>query len=314
MTNIEIQTKIKKLLKNKNAILLAHYYQNSEIQNIADYVGDSLGLSQKAKNTSADIIIFAGVLFMAETAKILNPFKRVFIPDINAGCSLADSCNFKNFKNFIKNFKNYTNVSYINCSSEIKAMSDIIVTSGNALKIIDSLPKNEKIIFTPDKNLGNYINKKLDRSMVLWNGVCHVHELIKASEIIKLKQNHFDAKLLAHPECNAAVLKIADYIGSTTEMINFTKNDSNKKYIIASETGILHAMKINSPEKEFLIVPSDEKCSCNDCNFMKLNTLEKILDCLENEKNEIFVDEKLALKAIKPINKMLELSKQLNII
>lgn len=314
MTNIEIQKKIKELLIKKNAILLAHYYQTNEIQEIANYVGDSLGLSQKAKNTSADIIIFAGVVFMAETAKILNPFKRVFIPDINAGCSLADSCDYKEFTEFIKDYQNYTIISYINCSSEIKAMSDIIITSGNALKIIDSLPKNKKIIFTPDRNLGNYINNKLNRNMILWNGTCHVHEIIKASEIIKLKAYHPEAKLLAHPECNGAVLNIADYIGSTTEMINFSKQDKCKKYIVASETGILFAMKNNSPDKEFIIIPSEESCSCNDCNYMKLNTLEKILDCLENENNEIFIDKDLALKALKPINKMLDLSKQLNII
>jgi quinolinate synthase len=296
------------LKKKKNAVLLAHYYQIPEIQEIADFVGDSLALSQKAYNTKADIIVFAGVHFMAETAKILNPEKKVVIPDMKAGCSLADSCPPEEFKKFIKKYPEHIVVSYINCSAEIKALSDVICTSGNAVKIVESFPKNQKIIFAPDKNLGGYVNSVTGRNMVLWNGTCEVHDVLKAEVIIKLKKDHPDAKLIAHPECKAVILAMADYIGSTTALLNFTKKDPANKFIVATETGIIYQMKKFSPNKEFLVVPTDETCSCNDCPYMKLNTLPKLLNCIENETPEIKLTPELIEKAKKPILRMLELS------
>jgi quinolinate synthase len=306
--NINIVEQIIKLKREKNAILLAHYYQIPEIQELADFVGDSLALSQQAYKTKADIIVFAGVHFMAETAKILNPEKKVIIPDLKAGCSLADSCPPEEFKKFIKNYPDHVVVSYINCSAEIKALSDVICTSGNAVKIVDSFPKNQKIIFAPDKNLGGYVNSVTGRNMVLWDGTCEVHDVLKAEVIIKMKMEHPDAKLIAHPECKAIILAMADYIGSTTALLNFTKKDPANKFIVATETGIIYQMKKLSPEKEFFVVPTDETCSCNDCPYMKLNTLPKLLRCIEKESPEIRLTPELIEKAKKPILRMLELS------
>jgi quinolinate synthase len=305
----EIAAVFKKLKEQKNAILLAHYYQIPEIQDLADFVGDSLGLSQEALKTDADIIVFAGVHFMAETAKILNPDKKVLLPDLNAGCSLADSCPPELFRKFLKEHPRHIVISYINCSAEIKALSDIICTSSNAVKIVESLPRDQKIIFAPDKNLGSYINGITGRNMVLWEGACEVHDIIKTEAIIKLKEENPDAKLIAHPECKAVILALADFIGSTTALINYTMKDHARKYIVATETGILHQMKKSSPEKEFLIVPTDETCSCNDCPYMKMNTLPKLLHCLERESPEIILTPELIESAKKPILRMLELSK-----
>lgn len=305
----KIAEEIRELIRQKNAVLLAHYYQIPEIQDIADYVGDSLALAQHAHNTKADVIVFAGVHFMAETAKILNPDKKVLLPDLEAGCSLADSCPPDKFAVFKAKYPDHTVISYINCSAEIKAMSDVICTSGNAVKIVESFPKEQKLIFAPDKNLGGYINSITGRNMVLWDGTCEVHNIIQSEAIIKLKAANRDAKLVAHPECQAVILQMADFVGSTNAMLNFTRTDNSKKYIVATETGILHQMKKDSPEKEFLIVPTDSTCSCNDCPYMKLNTLPKLLSCIKNETPEIILNEDLIVKAKKPILRMLELSK-----
>ena len=297
------------LRREKNAVILAHYYQVPEIQDLADFVGDSLQLSQEAVKTNAEIIVFAGVHFMAETAKILNPDKKVVLPDLKAGCSLADSCPPEEFKKFMAGYPGHIVISYINCSAEIKALSDVICTSSNAVKIVESFPKEQKIIFAPDKNLGGYINSITGRNMILWDGTCEVHDVIKTEAIINLMQQNPDAKLIAHPECKAVILQLADYIGSTTGLLNFTIKDNSRKYIVATETGILHQMKKASPDKEFLIVPTDEACSCNDCPYMKMNTLSKLLLCLKNERPEIKLSRELIEKAKNPILKMLELSK-----
>lgn len=304
----DITEQILRIKKEKNAVLLAHYYQVPEIQDIADYIGDSLALARQAYQTSADIILFAGVHFMAETAKILNPGKRVLIPDMMAGCSLADSCPPLEFAKFIEAHPGHKVVSYINCSAEVKALSDVICTSSNAVKIVQHFPEDQKLIFAPDKNLGGYVNKMTGRNMVLWDGTCEVHDIIQSEAVINLKVEHPDAKLIAHPECKAVILEMADFIGSTTALLNFTIRDHSKKYIVATETGIIHQMKKNSPEKEFLVVPTDEKCSCNDCPYMKLNTLPKILRVLKEEVNEIVMDPVLMEKARKPILRMLEWS------
>ena len=306
--NAEIVSDIFKLKKEKNAVILAHYYQVPEIQDIADFVGDSLGLSQNALQTTADIIVFAGVHFMAETAKILNPSKKVLIPDLKAGCSLADSCPPDKFREFIEKYPDHVVISYINCSAQVKTMSDVICTSGNAVKIVQSFPKDQKIIFAPDKNLGGYINALTGRNMVLWNGTCEVHDIIKTEEVIKLKSGNPDAKLIAHPECKGAILELADYVGSTTGLLNYTIKSDAKKFIVATETGILHQMKKSSPDKTFLIVPTDTTCSCNDCPYMKMNTLEKVYDCLKNEQPEIKLSKIVIEKAKKPILRMLQLS------
>ncbi len=308
MVNQDLMYRIGELKRKKNAVILAHYYQIPEIQDIADYIGDSLGLSQNAFQTQADIIVFAGVHFMAETAKILNPTKKVLIPDLQAGCSLADSCPASRFEQFIKEHPDHKVISYINCSAEVKALSDVICTSGNAVKIVESFDKNQKIIFAPDKNLGNYINRISGRKMVLWDGICEVHNIIKTESVIKLKMRHPEAKLIAHPECQAVILEIADFIGSTTALLNYTMKSPDNKFIVATETGILHQMQKHSPEKQFFIVPTDEACSCNDCPYMKMNSLEKIYFCLENERPEIILSESLMNKARKPILKMLEIS------
>jgi len=309
MKNEELIKKIEELKKKKNAVILAHYYQVAEIQDIADFVGDSLQLSQKAAETDADIIVFAGVHFMAETAKILSPSKKVLLPDLDAGCSLAASAPEKEFSDFVKKHPDHKVITYINCTAAVKTWSDVIVTSSNAVKIVESFPKDQKLIFAPDKNLGAYINGLTGRDMLLWDGACEVHETIRTESIIKLKIEHPDAKLIAHPECKQPVLILADFIGSTAAMLNFTAKDSSQKYIVATETGIIHQMQKLSPEKQFIVVPSDETCSCNDCPYMKLNTLEKLYLCMLNEEPEISLSDEVIEKAKKPILRMLELSK-----
>lgn len=298
-----------KLKQEKNAILLAHYYQVDEIQEIADYVGDSLGLAQQASQTDASMIVFAGVHFMAETAKILNPNTKVLIPDLEAGCSLADSCPPDRFEDFIRQYPDHVVISYINCSAAVKTLSDVICTSSNAVKIVESFPKDQKIVFAPDKNLGGYINRITGRNMILWDGTCEVHNILQTEAIIKLKLQHPDARLIAHPECKAQVLEISDFIGSTTALLNYTIENRAKKYIVATETGILYQMRKASPDKEFIIVPSDETCSCNDCPYMKLNTMQKLYLCLKNEQPEIVLSKEIIIKAKRPIQKMLEISK-----
>lgn len=314
MNTSEIIDEIKSIKQDKDISLLAHYYQIPEIQDIADFIGDSLALSQKAKEVKSDIIVFCGVHFMAETAKILNPTKKVVVPVLDAGCSLADSCPPDAFASFLNNYPDYIVVTYINSSAEIKAMSDLICTSGNAVQIIESLPKDAKIVFAPDKNLGNYINRLTGRNMVLWNGVCQVHDLLTAQTILKMKMEHPDALLVAHPECNQAVLQVADYIGSTNGMLKYVEKSSHQKFIIASETGIVHQMKKRSPDKLFLVAPADETCSCNDCPYMKMNNLENLYQCMLDESPEIVLDADIAERALKPIEKMLEISKTAGLI
>lgn len=309
LTDRELIARINSLRKEKNAVILAHYYQVPEIQDIADYIGDSLQLSQAAAATNADIIVFAGVHFMAETAKILSPAKKVLLPDLEAGCSLAASAPEEDFKAFVEAHPDHKVISYINCSAAVKTLSDVIVTSSNAMKIVETFPKDQKLIFAPDKNLGAYINGKTGREMLLWDGACEVHETITTEAIIRLRMAHPDAKLIAHPECKQPVLILADYIGSTSALLDFTQKDAGKKYIVATETGIIHQMQKASPEKEFLVVPADETCSCNDCPYMKLNTLEKLFLCLLNERPEIVLSGEVIEKARKPILRMLELSR-----
>lgn len=305
----ELIKQIDCLRQEKNALIMAHYYQEPEIQDIADFVGDSLALAQKAVDISADMIILAGVYFMAETAKILNPSKKVLIPDREAGCSLADSCPADEFEAFIKAHPGRTVISYVNTTAAVKALSDIVCTSSNAIRIIESLPENEKIIFGPDRNLGNYIKSLTHRDMVIWNGACHVHEEFSLEKILELKQTHPEAKILAHPECPRPVLTVSDYTGSTAALLQFSKTDSATTYIVATEPGILHQMQKASPGKIFIPAPpKDSTCACNDCRYMKMVTLEKIHDCLRNETNEIIINENLRKKAGKPIKRMLELS------
>ncbi len=305
---VDLFAEIKRLKKEKNAVVLAHYYQEADIQDIADYIGDSLGLAQEAKKTDADMIVFAGVHFMAETAKILNPTKKVLIPDFKAGCSLSDSCPPPLFKKFKEEHPDHVVVSYINCSAGIKALSDVIVTSSNAKAIVDSYDKDQKIIFAHDRNLGAYLNKVTGRDMLLWNGACMVHEIFSLEKITKLKMQHPDAKVIAHPECEEPVLKVADFIGSTTGLLKFTQKDDSLKYIVATETGILHQMEKASPFKTFIPAPPDNSCACNDCPHMKRNTLEKVYLCMEYELPEITMDEELRLGAKKSIDRMLEIS------
>ncbi len=306
--SIDLFAEIEKLKKEKNAIILAHYYQEPDIQDVADYIGDSLGLAQQAEKTQSDIIVFAGVHFMAETAKILNPSKKVLLPDLNAGCSLSDSAPPPLFKLFRDKHPNHKVITYINCSAGIKALSDIICTSSNAQKIVESLPADQPIIFAPDKNLGAYINKQTGRNMVLWNGACMVHEIFSLEKITKLKIRHPHAKVIAHPECEEPVLNIADYIGSTTGLLKFTKEDTATSFIVATETGILHQMQKASPNKTFIPAPPNNSCACNDCPHMKLNTLEKLYLCLKYEAPEILMDEDLLSAAKKPIEEMLKIS------
>ena len=306
--NLDLFAEIEKLKKEKNAVILAHYYQEPDIQDVADYIGDSLGLSQKAAGTEADIIVFAGVHFMAETAKILNPSKKVLLPDLNAGCSLSDSAPPALFSAFKDKHPDHLVITYINCSAGIKALSDIICTSSNAQKIVESLPKDQKIIFAPDKNLGAYINKQTGRNMVLWNGSCMVHEIFSLEKITKLKIRHPQAKIIAHPECEEPVLAVADYIGSTTGLLKYSQESISKEFIVATETGIIHQMQKVSPDKIFIPAPPNNSCACNDCPYMKLNTLEKLYLCMKYELPQILMDEHLRVAAKKPIDRMLEIS------
>ncbi|MHC1706790.1 MAG: quinolinate synthase NadA [Bacteroidales bacterium] len=313
-TNQKFAEKFNELKKQKNAVLLAHYYQVPEIQDIADYVGDSLGLSQQAKKTQADIIVFAGVHFMGETAKILSPDKKVLIPDLAAGCSLADSCPPSEFAAFKKQYSGHIVVSYINCSAAIKTMSDVICTSSNAVAVVESFPAEQPIIFAPDKNLGAYVNQVTGRNMVLWDGSCEVHDILTTESIIQLKIKYPEAQLIAHPECKAPVLALADFIGSTTALLDYTMRSNSRSFIVATETGILHQMQKNNPGKHFHVVPADETCSCNDCPYMKLNTMEKLYNCLLNERPEILLETDTIEKARLPILRMLEISEKKNII
>jgi quinolinate synthase len=308
-SNIDFKKEINILKKEKNAILLAHYYQTGDIQDISDFIGDSLQLSQIAFNNNADIILLAGVNFMAETAKILSPQKKVLIPDLKAGCSLADSIKAEDFIKFKTKYPDHIVISYINTTADIKALSDITCTSSNAEKIVESFSKNQKIIFTPDRNLGNYINSKTGRDMIVWDGACHVHEQFSLDKIIKLKKENPDAKLLTHPECKKPILLISDFIGSTAAMLDYSLKDDSKKYIVATEPGILHQMQKKSPQKIFIPAPPiDSTCGCNDCNYMKLNTLKKIYIALKYEKPEILLSDELIKKAVIPIRRMLEIS------
>ena len=312
---IDYIKEISELRKEKNAIILAHYYQEGEIQDIADFVGDSLALSQKAAENNADIIVFAGVHFMAETAKILSPKKKVLMPDMNAGCSLADSCPPKDFENFKMKYPDHKVISYVNTSAEIKALTDVICTSSNAEQIVDSFSKNEKLIFAPDRNLGNYINSKTGRNMILWDGACHVHEEFSLEKILELKNENQDAKILAHPECEKQILMVADFIGSTSALLKFSGKDDSSKYIVATESGIIHQMKKENTNKVFIPAPpKDSTCACNDCAYMKLITLKKIYYTLKYEIPEISIDEEIRKKAELPIKRMLEISKKLGLV
>ena len=307
---LDLFHEIERLKKEKNAIILAHYYQEPDIQDVADYIGDSLGLAQQAEKTKADMIVFAGVHFMAETAKILNPHKKVVIPDLKAGCSLSDSAPAPLFKAFKQKHPDHIVISYINCSAAIKALSDIICTSSNAAYIVESVPKDQPIIFAPDKNLGAYLVKKTGRDMLLWNGSCMVHEIFSREKITKLKVRHPKAKVIAHPECEQPVLELADFVGSTTGLLKYTLQDSSTEYIVATETGILHQMQKSAPHKTFIAAPPNNSCACNDCPHMKLNTLEKLYLAMEYEEPEIFMDENILKAAKKPIERMLEISKK----
>ena len=310
MTNEHLISKISRLRKEKNAVIMAHYYQTGDIQDIADMVGDSLALAQFAATTDADIIVLCGVHFMGETAKILSPNKKVLVPDMAAGCSLADSCPADEFEKFVNAHPDHTVISYVNTTAAVKAHTDIVVTSTNAKKIVDTFPKDEKIIFAPDRNLGNYINSVTGRNMLLWDGACHVHEQFSVGRLVEIKRSRPTAKVLAHPECKNVVLMLADFIGSTQALLNYATQSTDKEFLVATESGILHQMKKNNPEKIFIPVPPiDSTCGCNDCKYMRLNTLEKIYNCLLTEQPEIIVDEEIRQKAVKPIERMLELSK-----
>ena len=307
-------SEINRLKKNKNAVILAHYYQTEDIQDIADFVGDSLALSQKAASNNADIVLFAGVKFMAETAKILSPEKKVLIPDMNAGCSLADSCKAEDFKKFIEENPGRTVVTYVNTNIDIKVLSDIICTSSNAVEIIESLPAGEKIIFGPDRNLGNYILNKTGRDIKVWNGTCHVHEEFSLEAILKLKKEHPEAKIIVHPECELPIRIVADFIGSTSALLQFTKKDDSVTYIVGTEPGIIHQMRKANPLKEYIPAPpKDSTCGCSECNFMKLITIEKIFKCLRDEKPEILIDTEILNKARRPIMRMMEISEKLGL-
>lgn len=314
MENKDLKQEILKLKKEKNAIILGHYYQRDEIQELSDFVGDSLALAQEAQRTQADIIVFCGVHFMAETAKILNPSRKVLLPDITASCSLAESCPADRFAAFKAQHHDHMVISYVNCSAEIKALSDLICTSGNAEKLVRSLPADQKIIFAPDKNLGGYINSVTGRNMLLWDGVCTVHDALEAENILKLKIAHPEAKVIAHPECNAAVLQVSDFVGSTKAMLNYIQTSGAKQFIVVTEAGILFEMKRNNPDKEFIVVPGKDSCACAECSHMKLNTLDKLYNCLLSETPEITLSDELIEKAKRPIVRMLDMSRELGII
>lgn len=305
---IDLEEEIQRLKKDLHAVILAHYYQESEIQDVADLIGDSLQLSQHAAKTNADVIVFAGVHFMAETAKILNPSKQVLIPDLKAGCSLAEGCPPHLFKRFREKYPDHIVMSYINCSAEIKAMSDIICTSSNAVKILSRIPMDQPVIFAPDQNLGRYLIRKTGRELVLWSGICVVHEMFSERKLIQLKVRHPAAKVLAHPECEQRVLQHADYIGSTSGILNYVKQSSDGEFIIATEPGIIHQMEKACPNKTFIPAPPEGDCACNECPYMKLNTLEKLYLCMKNRAPEITLDEGLRLRALRPIQRMLEMS------
>ena len=310
MKTDELISEIERLRREKNAVIMAHYYQIGDIQDIADMVGDSLALAQYAAKTEADIIVLCGVHFMGETAKILSPQKKVLVPDIEAGCSLADSCPADEFERFVKAHPDHTVVSYVNTTAAVKALTDIVVTSTNAKKIIDSLPLDAKIIFAPDRNLGNYINSVTGRNMLLWDGACHVHEQFSVESLVELKKAHPKAKVLAHPECKNVVLMLADFVGSTQALLNYATSSQDTEFLVATESGIIHQMQKQNPNKVFIpIPPVDSTCGCNDCKYMRLNSLEKLYLCLKTEQPEILVDEALRAKAVKPIERMLELSK-----
>jgi quinolinate synthase len=311
--SLDLFAEIKRLKKEKNAVILAHFYQEPDIQDIADYIGDSLGLSQEAAKTDADIIVFAGVHFMAETAKILSPNKKVLLPDLKAGCSLSDSCPPRLFAKFKEKYPDHMVITYVNCTAELKAMSDIVCTSSNAVQIVESLPKDQKIIFGPDRNLGAYVAKKTGRDLVLWNGACMVHEIFSQQRIVKLKNRHPEAKFIAHPECEDVILQMADYIGSTTGLLKYTINNPASEFIVATESGIIHQMEKASPNKTFIPAPPNNSCACNDCPHMKRNTLEKLYLCIKNEFPEVNVPIDIILQAQKPIEKMLEISAKLGL-
>jgi quinolinate synthase len=310
---LDLVDEIKRLKKEKNAVLLAHYYQEPEIQDIADYIGDSLGLSQQAAKTEADVIVFAGVHFMAETAKILSPNKKVLLPDLHAGCSLSDSCPPHLFSKFKEQYPDHIVITYVNCTAELKALSDIVCTSSNAVQIVQSLPKDQKIIFGPDKNLGDYVKKKTGRDLVLWNGACMVHELFSLDRIEQLMMDHPGAEFIAHPECERPILDRAAYIGSTSGLLQYTQKSDATTFIVATESGIIHQMQKASPHKTFIPAPPNNACACNDCPYMKLNTLEKVYNCLKYDLPEVQLPEELIKKAQRPIERMLEISAQLGL-
>ena len=310
----DIKAEIRRMCKEKNAIIMAHYYTESDVQDIADFVGDSLALAQKAATTDAEIIVMCGVHFMGETAKVLCPDKKVLVPDLNAGCSLADSCPADKFAEFVKAHPGYTVISYVNTTAAVKAVTDVVVTSTNAKQIVESFPKDEKIIFGPDRNLGNYINSITGREMLLWDGACHVHEQFSVEKIVELKAQYPDAVVLAHPECKSVVLKLADMVGSTAALLKYAVNSDKQRFIVATEAGILHEMQKKCPQKTFIPAPpNDSTCGCNECNFMRLNTLEKLYNCLKYEFPEVTVDPEVAREAVKPIKRMLEISAKLGL-
>ena len=312
--SIDLKAAINELKKEKNAVILGHYYQKGEIQDIADYIGDSLALAQIAAKTDADILVMCGVHFMGETAKVLCPDKKVLVPDLNAGCSLADSCPADKFAEFVKAHPGYTVISYVNTTAAVKAVTDVVVTSTNAKQIVESFPKDEKIIFGPDRNLGNYINSITGREMLLWDGACHVHEQFSVEKIVELKAQYPDAVVLAHPECKSVVLKLADMVGSTAALLKYAVNSDKQRFIVATEAGILHEMQKKCPQKTFIPAPpNDSTCGCNECNFMRLNTLEKLYNCLKYEFPEVTVDPEDAREAVKPIKRMLEISAKLGL-
>lgn len=312
--SIDLKAAINELKKEKNAVILGHYYQKVEIQDIADYIGDSLALAQIAAKTDADILVMCGVHFMGETAKVLCPEKKVLVPDLNAGCSLADSCPADKFAAFVKEHPGYTVISYVNTTAAVKAVTDVVVTSTNAKQIVESFPKDEKIIFGPDRNLGNYINSITGREMLLWDGACHVHEQFSVEKIVELKAQYPDAVVLAHPECKSVVLKLADVVGSTAALLKYAVNSDKQRFIVATEAGIIHEMQKKCPQKTFIPAPpNDSTCGCNECNFMRLNTLEKLYNCLKYEFPEVTVDPEVAKEAVKPIKRMLEISEKLGL-
>lgn len=311
---VDLKEAIDRLRKEKNAVILAHYYQTGDIQDIADFVGDSLALAQWAAKTTADIIVMCGVHFMGETAKILCPDKKVLVPDLNAGCSLADSCPAHDFEAFVRQHPGYTVISYVNTTAAVKAVTDIVVTSTNARQIVESLPADEKIIFGPDRNLGNYINSLTGRHMLLWDGACHVHEQFSLEKILALKQQYPDAEVITHPECKQPIIHISDFVGSTAALLKHTMRSDKKQFIVATESGVIHEMQKQSPDKVFIPAPpNDSTCACNECNFMRLNTMEKLYRCLRDETPAIEVDKEIQQKAIRPIRRMLEISEQLGL-